>query len=262
MTLSILDIKEMYARDEKIACITAYDSSFSGLVDRAGVDAILVGDSLGMVVQGKDTTLTVSMRDVIYHAQCVNQTRERAYLIADLPFMAYATKEQALGNSARLVSEAGVDMVKLEGGEIIAETICAITEFGIPVCAHLGLTPQSIKKLGKYKVQAREEDKAEQLKKDALALQDAGAEILVMECVPADLATEVTTLLDIPTIGIGGSVECSGQVLVLHDMLGVSPRTARFNKNFLEGNESIEAAVKDYVISVKEKRFPESKHQY
>lgn len=262
MTLSILDIKSMYSRDEKIACLTAYDSSFAGLLDRAGVDVILVGDSLGMVVQGKDTTLTVSMRDVIYHAQCVNQIRQRTYLIADLPFMAYSTKEQALGNAARLVSEAGVDMVKLEGGAVILETVKAITQFGIPVCAHLGLTPQSIKKFGAYKVQATEEEQAEQLKQNALALQKAGAEMLVLECVPNQLAEEVTDLIDIPTIGIGASLECSGQVLVLHDMLGVTPRTARFNKNFLEGNHSIESAVQDYVKSVKEKRFPEAQHQY
>lgn len=245
---------------EKITVLTCYDASFAALMDRCGVEVLLVGDSLGMVCQGHSSTLPVSMADVAYHTASVARGNRTALLVADMPFGAYATPESAFNNAVRLM-QAGAQMIKLEGGAWLAETIRFLTERSVPVCAHLGLTPQSVHQFGGYKVQGKTIEGAEQLKVDALALQTAGASMLVLEAIPAALGKETTELLTIPTIGIGAGMDCSGQVLVMHDLLGVFPgRKARFVKNFMEGQTSIEAAVRAYIAAVKDKSFPAAEH--
>lgn len=258
--LTTRQLQDMKQAGEKIACLTAYDASFARILDAQGVDAILVGDSLGMVVQGADNTLSVSMQEMIYHANITGRSTERAMVIVDMPFMSYTTAAQALGNAARLVSEGTAEVVKLEGGEIIAETVQHLTEHGIAVCGHLGLTPQSINQLGGYSVQGKQPADAEKLKRDAVLLQQAGASLLVLECVPTSLAGEVSRSLDIPVIGIGAGDQCDGQVLVLHDMLGVSDLALKFTRNFLSDADSIQAAIHDYVQAVKQGSFPAPKH--
>lgn len=254
---------EMHAKGEPIAMLTCYDASFAALLDECGVDVLLVGDSLGMVIQGERSTLPVTIEHVAYHTKCVAQTARRAWLIADMPFGSYqASPLAAYDNAARLMA-AGAQMVKLEGGAWLAPTVRRMTTRGIPVCAHLGLTPQSIHALGGYRVQGRTDEAAAQLKRDALALQEAGATMLVLELVPAALAAEVTRSLAIPTIGIGAGVDCSGQVLVLHDMLDVYPgRRPRFVRNFMDGAPGIRAAVEAYVAAVKARTFPGPEHSY
>ncbi|GIL06656.1 MAG: 3-methyl-2-oxobutanoate hydroxymethyltransferase [Betaproteobacteria bacterium] len=254
---------EMHAQGEPIAMLTCYDASFAALLDECGVDVLLVGDSLGMVIQGERSTLPVTIEHVAYHTKCVAQTARRAWLIADMPFGSYqASPLAAYDNAARLMA-AGAQMVKLEGGAWLAPTVRRMTTRGIPVCAHLGLTPQSIHALGGYRVQGRTDEAAAQLKRDALALQEAGATMLVLELVPAALAAEVTRSLAIPTIGIGAGVDCSGQVLVLHDMLDVYPgRRPRFVRNFIDGAPGIRAAVEAYVAAVKARTFPGPEHSY
>lgn len=247
---------------EKIACLTAYDASFARLEDEAGVDFLLVGDSLGMVLQGSDTTLKVTMADMIYHTRLVSAVTTRAIIVSDMPFMSYNTPAQALGNAGRLITEGGAQMVKLEGGSELTETIKLITQHGIPVCGHLGLTPQSIHKIGGYRVQARSNEAAKKLKEDAVALQQAGAECLVLECVPAALAADITRALEIPVIGIGAGTDCDGQVLVVYDMLGITARQPKFSKNFLTGKESVADALRTYVEDVKNKTFPAAIHTY
>lgn len=254
---------EMHAKGEPIAMLTCYDASFAALLDECGVDVLLVGDSLGMVIQGERSTLPVTVEHVAYHTKCVAQTARRAWLIADMPFGSYqASPLAAYDNAARLMA-AGAQMVKLEGGAWLAPTVRRLTTRGIPVCAHLGLTPQSIHALGGYRVQGRTDEAAAQLKRDALALQEAGATMLVLELVPAALAAEVTRSLAIPTIGIGAGADCSGQVLVLHDMLDVYPgRRPRFVRNFMDGAPGIRAAVEAYVAAVKARTFPGPEHSY
>lgn len=245
---------------EKIAMLTCYDASFAALMDRCGVEILLVGDSLGMVCQGHSSTLPVSIQDIVYHTGCVARGNRMALLAADMPFGTYATPEAAFNNAVQLM-RAGAQVVKLEGGAWLAETVRFLTERAIPVCAHLGLTPQSVHQLGGYKVQGKTIEAAAQLKADALALQAAGASLLVLEAIPAVLANEVTESLAIPTIGIGAGPDCSGQVLVMHDLLGVFPgRKARFVKNFMEGQTSIDAAVRAYIAAVKDRSFPASEH--
>ncbi len=261
-TLGIQDFLEMKRQGEKIACMTAYDASFARAMERAGMDLVLVGDSLGMVIQGRDTTLGVSVEDMIYHSRQVAEGLERAMLVADLPFMSYATPEQALGNSARLMREGRARMVKMEGGAWLLETIRMLDERGVPVCAHLGLLPQSVHKLGGYQVQGREADAAQRLMQDALALQQAGALMLVLECVPATLAAEISLALDIPVIGIGAGVACDGQVLVLHDALGLNGDGPRFSRNFLDGASGIDDALRRYVSAVREQSFPGDAHSF
>lgn len=253
----------MHAQGEPIAMLTCYDASFAALLDECGVDVLLVGDSLGMVIQGERSTLAVTVEHVAYHTKCVAQTARRAWLIADMPFGSYqASPLAAYDNAARLMA-AGAQMVKLEGGAWLAPTVRRMTTRGIPVCAHLGLTPQSIHALGGYRVQGRTDETAAQLKRDALALQEAGATMLVLELVPAALAAEVTRSLAIPTIGIGAGADCSGQVLVLHDMLDVYPgRRPRFVRNFMDGAPGIRAAVEAYVAAVKARTFPGPEHSY
>ena len=245
---------------DKIAMLTCYDASFAALMDRCGVDIILVGDSLGMVCQGHSSTLPVTIPDIAYHTASVARGSKTALLIADMPFGSYATPESAFQNAVQLI-QAGAHMVKLEGGAWLATTVKFLTERAIPVCAHLGLTPQSVHQLGGYKVQGKTSAAADVLKEDALLLQTAGASLLVLEAIPATLGKEVTDLLAIPTIGIGAGVDCSGQVLVMHDLLGVFPgRKARFVKNFMEGQSSIDAAVLAYVAAVKDQSFPAPEH--
>ncbi|MES2073358.1 MAG: 3-methyl-2-oxobutanoate hydroxymethyltransferase [Pseudomonadota bacterium] len=244
----------------KIAMLTCYDASFAALMDRCGVEMLLIGDSLGMVSQGHNSTLPVTVADVAYHTASVARGNKAALVVADMPFGSYATPEAAFHNAVQLI-QAGAQMVKLEGGAWLAPTVKFLTERAVPVCAHLGLTPQSVHQLGGYKVQGKTNEAAELLKSDALALQAAGATVLVLEAIPAALGKEVTKLLAIPTIGIGAGPDCSGQVLVMHDLLGVFPgRKAKFVKNFMEGQTSIDAAVQAYVAAVKDGSFPAPEH--
>ena len=258
--ITVTTLRKMKAEGEKIAMLTAYESSFAALMDKAGVDVLLVGDSLGMTVQGRKSTLPVSLRDMCYHTENVARGTENAMIVADLPFGAYQqSKEQAFAASAELMA-AGAHMVKLEGGVWMAETTEFLQMRGIPVCAHIGLTPQSVFAFGGYKVQGRG-DKAEALLHDAEAHDAAGAAIVLMECVPAVLAKRVTEAVSCPTIGIGAGADCDGQVLVMHDMLGVFPgKTAKFVKNFMAGRSSIQEAVGSYVAEVKAKTFPAAEH--
>lgn len=258
--VTITSLQAMRQAGEKIAMLTCYDASFAALMDRCGVDTLLVGDSLGMVCQGRDSTLPVTLTDVAYHVSCVARGNKTAFLIADMPFGTYATAQSAFDNAVALV-QAGAQMVKIEGGDWLYETVRYLTERAIPVCAHLGLTPQSVNQFGGFKVQGKTATAAEKLKADALALQSAGASLLVLEAIPAALGKEVSDMLTIPTIGIGAGVDCSGQVLVMHDMLGTFPgHKARFVKNFMEGQTSIEAAVRAYVAAVKDQSFPAQEH--
>jgi 3-methyl-2-oxobutanoate hydroxymethyltransferase len=256
-------LREMRANGESIAMLTCYDASFAGLLDSQGVDCILVGDSLGMVIQGRDDTLPVTVDDMAYHTRCVARGLSAAWLIADLPFGAYqASPEQAFANAVALM-QAGAKMVKLEGGTWLAPTVAFLVERGIPVCAHLGLTPQSVHALGGYRVQGRSDEDAERLLADARALDAAGAAMLVLELVPSTLAERVTRAVGMPTIGIGAGNGTSGQVLVLHDMLDVYPgRKPRFVRNFMQGQPSIAAAIAAYVAAVRDRSFPAPEHGY
>ncbi|MBC7502301.1 MAG: 3-methyl-2-oxobutanoate hydroxymethyltransferase [Herminiimonas sp.] len=248
------------AAGEKITMLTCYDASFASMMDRCGVEVLLVGDSLGMVCQGHASTLPVSVADVVYHTASVARGNHTALLVADMPFGSYATPETAFANAV-LMMQAGAQMVKLEGGAWLADTVRFLNERSVPVCAHLGLTPQSVHQLGGYKVQGKTVQSADLLKADALLLQAAGAALLVLEAIPAALGKEVTDLLAIPTIGIGAGPDCSGQVLVMHDILGVFPgRKARFVKNFMEGQTSIDGAIQAYIKAVKERTFPAAEH--
>ncbi|QDZ28792.1 3-methyl-2-oxobutanoate hydroxymethyltransferase [Noviherbaspirillum sp. UKPF54] len=258
--VTVTSLQAMRNSGEKIAMLTCYDASFAALMDRCGVEVLLIGDSLGMVCQGHDSTLPVTLDDIAYHTASVARGNQTAFLVADMPFGSYATREDAFRNAVKLM-QAGAQMVKLEGGAWLAETVRFLTERAIPVCAHIGLTPQSVHQFGGYKVQGKTVEAADQLKADALALQAAGAALVVLEAIPSTLGKEVTELLTIPTIGIGAGPDCAGQVLVMHDMLAVFPgRKARFVKNFMEGRSSIEAAVRAYVAEVKEKSFPGPEH--
>ncbi|HCT99155.1 MAG TPA: 3-methyl-2-oxobutanoate hydroxymethyltransferase, partial [Methylococcaceae bacterium] len=235
----------MKQRGEKFACLTAYDASFSALIDTSGIEVILVGDSLGMVVQGHGTTLPVTLDDMLYHTRCVTRTAHRALVIADLPFMTYSTPELAACSAARLIQEGGAQLVKLEGARL--DVVDFLVKQGIGVCGHLGLLPQFIHQVGGYKVQGREADSANQLLDEALALQKAGVSLLLLECVPAKLAKQISLALSIPVIGIGAGVDCDGQVLVVYDMLGISiGKRPRFSKNFLADTNSIDDALKAY----------------
>lgn len=259
-TVTIPALQAMRAAGEKIAMLTCYDASFATLMDHCGVDVLLVGDSLGNVSQGQSSTLPVTIADMAYHTACVARGNKTALVAADLPFATYATREAAFDNAARLM-QAGAHMVKLEGGAWLAETVHFLTERSIPVCAHIGLTPQSVHVLGGNKVQGKTAAGAEKLKADALALQAAGASLLVLEAIPSTLGKEVTDLLTIPTIGIGAGPDCSGQVLVMHDMLDVFPgKKARFVRNFMQGQESIDAAFRAYVGAVRDGSFPAPEH--
>lgn len=262
--LTLTELARMRSAGEKIVMLTAYDASFAALCERNGVEVLLVGDSLGNVIQGQKTTLPVTMEQMVYHTECVARGAQRAWVIADLPFASYQeSPQQALRNAARLLA-AGAQMIKIEGGVWLAETVRFLVERGVPVCAHIGLTPQSVHQLGGYRVQGRTEEDAAQLKADAIALEAAGAAMVVMEMVPATVAAEVTaSLKSMATIGIGAGKDCDGQVLVLHDMLGIYPgKKARFVKNFMQGAASIDEAVAAYATAVKNSSFPAPEHTY
>lgn len=256
------ELLAMKQSSERIACLTSYDACFARLQEQAGVDVLLVGDSLGMVLHGEETTLGVSMTDMIYHTRMVSRAVHSPLIISDMPYDSYNSPSRGLDNAQRLVAEAGAHMVKLEGGQPVLDTVVKIREYGIPVCGHLGLTPQSINEMGGYRVQARTEEAAAQLHKDAIALEQAGASCLVLECIPAQLAAEVSNTLVIPTIGIGAGVDCDGQVLVAHDMLGMSPRLATFCRDFLKDTGSIADAFAAYVAAVKDKSFPAPENSF
>lgn len=260
---TVSTLRKMKQAGDKITMLTAYDSSFARVVDEQGVDVILVGDSMGMTIQGRETTIPVSVDDIIYHTRCVSWAAEHALVLADLPFMSYTSPEMALRNSARMMQESFAHMVKLEGGAPQVETVKQLTFHGVPVCAHLGLQPQSVHKLGGYRVQGRDEAVAQQMVEDALALQDAGADMMVLECVPVSLADRITEQLDIPVIGIGAGAGCDGQVLVLQDMLGITPRAPKFSRDFMpDGGGTIQGAVKAYIDAVKNGSFPAQAHSF
>jgi 3-methyl-2-oxobutanoate hydroxymethyltransferase len=256
--LTLHHLREMHATGEKIAMLTCYDASFARVLDEAEVDCLLVGDSLGMVVQGHATTVPVTLADMAYHVACVVRGNRNAWLIGDLPYGSYhASPEQAMASAVTLM-QAGAQMVKLEGGGWTAETVRFLAERGIPVCAHLGLTPQSVHALGGWRVQGRDAAGAATLLEQARALEAAGAAMLVIELVPTALGAQITQALTIPVIGIGAGPDCSGQVLVTHDMLGLGPdKPARFVRNFMDKAVSVSDAVRAYVQAVKTGHFPE-----
>ncbi|PHV49639.1 3-methyl-2-oxobutanoate hydroxymethyltransferase [Janthinobacterium sp. BJB301] len=258
--VTIHTLATLRAAGEKITMLTCYDASFASLMDRCGVEILLIGDSLGMVCNGHNSTLPVTVAELAYHTASVARGSKSAMIMADLPFGAYGTPETAYANAVILM-QAGAHMIKIEGGAWLAEIVRFLTERGIPICAHIGLTPQSVHQLGGYKVQGKSTESAAELKNDALTLQNAGAAIVLMEAMPSQLGKEVTDMLKIPTIGIGAGPDCSGQVLVMHDMLGVFPgRKARFVRNFMEGAASIDDAVTGYVKAVKDGSFPALEH--
>ena len=253
-----------FKRDgEKFACVTAYDYCSAYAANQAGVEMILVGDSLGMVIQGHDSSLPVTIEDTAYHVRCVRRGNHRAMMMADLPFMSYYSESSSLENAAILMRE-GAQMVKLEGGAWLAETTRLLAERGIPVCAHMGLTPQSVNHLGGYSVQGRDPRQSQAIIDEAKILQNAGASILLVECVPVKLGQKLTESLDIPVIGIGAGPKTDGQILVWHDLLGLYPgKTAKFVKNYLQGNrDGIQGALEKYVKEVKSLKFPAKKHCY
>lgn len=261
--ITVNTLRKMKAEGEKIAMLTCYEASFAALMNEAGVDMLLVGDSLGMAVQGQSSTLPVTLQDMCYHTAAVARGNSRAMIVTDLPFGAYQqSKEQAFAAAAALMA-AGAHMVKLEGGAWMAETTRFLQQRGIPVCAHIGLTPQSVNAFGGYKVQGRGDAAAQALLADARAHDEAGADLVLMECVPAALGQAVTAATACPTIGIGAGADCDGQVLVMHDMLGIFPgKTAKFVKNFMQGQDSIQAAVAAYVAAVKNQSFPAAEHTF
>lgn len=260
--ITISKLLAMHADREKIAVLTAYDSTMSALLNRCGVEVILVGDSLGNVVQGHTSTTPVTIEEMAYHTECVARTNTQAFLIADLPFASYGDPMQALESSAELM-RAGADMVKLEGGTWQIDVIQYLVERSVPVCAHLGLLPQSVHLLGGYKVQGKSKDDATHMLEQAHACEAAGAQMLVLEAIPSTLGEMITKSLRIPTIGIGAGPNCSGQVLVLPDMLGISPgKPPKFVKDFMADHSSIEAAIKAYVKEVKSGKFPGPEHSF
>ena len=260
--ITISKLLSMRAEGEKISMLTAYDSTMSALLNRCGVETILIGDSLGNVIQGHSSTTPVTVEQVAYHTECVARANSHAFIIADLPFASYGDPAQALDSAAKLM-RAGADMVKLEGGDWQIDIIQYLVERSVPVCAHLGLLPQSVHVLGGYKVQGKSKDAASLMLEQAIACEQAGAQMIVLEAIPSSLGKLITESLAIPTIGIGAGADCSGQVLVLQDMLGISPgKPPKFVKNFLDGHASIEAAVKAYVREVKSGKFPGPEHGF
>ena len=263
MRITLTTLQKMAQEGSRIAMLTCYDASFAAVLEAAGVDSMLVGDSLGNVLQGHESTLPVTLRDMVYHTQCVARGSKRAFIVADMPFATFQVSPQdAFHNAAELMA-AGAHMVKIEGGRPMLDTIEFLTDRGIPVCGHLGLTPQSVHALGGYRVQGRGDDAGQQLLKEAKLPEQAGAGMVVLEAIPAALAAAVTEALKIPTIGIGAGVDCSGQVLVLHDMLDVYPgRKAKFVKNFMRTTGTIQGAVELYVKEVKARTFPGPEHSF
>jgi 3-methyl-2-oxobutanoate hydroxymethyltransferase len=263
MRITLSTLQKMAQEDSKIVMLTCYDASFAAVLEEAGVDTLLIGDSLGNVLQGHESTLPVTLRDIVYHTTCVARGSKRAFIVGDMPFSTFQISPQETLRNAAEIMAAGAHMVKIEGGRPMVETIEFLTDRGIPVCGHLGLMPQSVHQLGGYKVQGKGETAAQQLLREAKQLEQAGAGMIVLEAIPAPLAGEVTRSLRIPTIGIGAGAECSGQVLVLYDMLDVYPgRKAKFVKNYLHNAGSVQAAVELYVKEVKAGTFPGPEHSF
>jgi 3-methyl-2-oxobutanoate hydroxymethyltransferase len=262
--ITVPHIVKMKQRGERITCLTAYDYAFARILDEAGVEMLLVGDSLGCVIQGSPNTLAVTMDEMIYHTRLVARGRKRALVIGDMPFLSYqASTDQALRNAGRFLKEGGAEAVKLEGGVSVKEAIRAMADAGIPVMGHIGLTPQSVHRFGGYKVQGRDKERREAVLRDALAVESAGAFAVVLEGMPLDLAREITEQLTIPTIGIGAGVDCDGQVLVLHDMLGLfDDFTPKFVKQYADLKTMTSGAVKNFISEVKERKFPAEEHAF
>lgn len=261
VTLSTLnDLKE---KSKKFACLTAYESTMASVISRSGVEIILVGDSLGMVIQGHDSTLPVTMDQLIYHLECVVNGNRGSHIMADMPFMSYSTDDLGLENAKKLM-QAGANSIKIEGGQWIAKMAQVLSDRGIPVCAHMGLTPQTINRLGGHKVQGRNPLQKEKIINEALLLQASGASMLLLECVPGDLAKQITNELNIPVIGIGAGIHTDGQIMVVHDLLGISclEKPPKFVKNFMKESSSIEDAIQNYVRDVKDLKFPSEKHTF
>lgn len=263
MRTTLTKLHTMRSKGEKIAVLTCYDASFATLLEAQGVDILLVGDSLGMVLQGHESTLPVTLNDMVYHTACVARGSKQAFILSDMPFGTFQVNPEKTFEHAERLMVAGAHMVKLEGGAPMVETVRFLTERGIPVCGHIGLTPQSVNQLGGYRVQGKESAAAQKILADATALEQAGAGMMLLEAIPALLAAEITAALSIPTIGIGAGAACSGQVLVLHDMLDIYPgKKARFVKNYMQGAASIADAVAHYVAEVKAGEFPGAEHSF
>ena len=262
--ITVPHIVKMKQRGEKITCLTAYDYSFARILDEAGVEMLLVGDSLGCVVQGGANTLAVTMDEMIYHTRLVTRGRKRALVIGDMPFMSYQVgKDDALRNAGRFFQEAGAEAIKLEGGVAVQESIRAIVDAGMPVMGHIGLTPQSVHQFGGYKIQGRDKERREAVLRDAVAVAEAGAFAVVLEGIPQDLASEISQRLAIPTIGIGAGLQCDGQVLVIHDMLGLfDDFVPKFVKRYADVKQTMLGAVKEFVSEVKERKFPAEEHSF
>ncbi|MCI0506060.1 MAG: 3-methyl-2-oxobutanoate hydroxymethyltransferase [Gammaproteobacteria bacterium] len=261
--ITVATLKKMKAAGEKFVCLTAYDALFAQVLEAAGIEILLVGDSLGMVIQGHESTLPVTIDDIVYHTQTVHRGSKQALIMADMPFMSYINETQALENAARVLKEGGAHIVKLEGGAAFAGIVRQLTAHGIPVCGHLGLLPQSVNKIGGYKVQGTDAQSAKSILNDAKILEQAGCDVMLLECVPLELARQVTESLSIPVIGIGAGPHCDGQVLVLQDMLGITPgKRPRFTHDFLKDTGSVSAAVEAYVKAVKTGAFPLEQHSF
>jgi len=259
--INISSLRKMKQEREPIACLTAYDASYAALVDAARTDLVLVGDSLGMVIQGHETTVPVTVDDIIYHSRAVARGLRHAFLVADMPFMSYTSSEQALENSVRMMQEGGAKMIKLEGGPGQISIVEHLASHDIPVCAHVGLKPQSVHKIGGFKVQGRDADDGARLVESAVQLQNAGADIVLLECVPNEIGKKATEALDVPTIGIGAGPDVDGQILVLYDILNITMgRTPRFVRNFQTGHDSPLAALQAYVVAVKNRDYPGPEH--
>ena len=261
--VTLSSLKKMKEQGEKFTCLTSYESTLTSYICNAGVDVILVGDSLGMVIQGHDSTLPVSMEQLIYHLECVVKGNKGAHIMADMPFMSYATDDMGLENAKRLM-QAGANSIKIEGGEWIAKMATMLADRGIPVCAHMGLTPQTINRIGGHHVQGRDPTQKEKIINEAIALEKSGASMLLLECVPGDLAKLITQELQIPVIGIGAGVHTDGQIMVVHDLLGISclEKPPKFVKNFMNESSSIQNAIENYVKDVKELKFPSKEHTF
>lgn len=260
--ITLAKLQEMKQAGEKIVSLTAYDASFANIVDSAGVEIILVGDSLGMVLHGQEDTLAVTIDNMIYHSRIVAGSCQHALLVTDMPYLSYESKSSAYNNARRLVDEGKTAVVKIEGGVDKAEIAAHLVNSGIPVCGHIGLQPQSVKEYGGYKVQGRNENEAAAILAGARVLEEAGVSMIVLECIPEQLAAQVTDSISIPTIGIGAGVNCDGQVLVIYDLLGISKRTPHMAKNFMQQAASIEEAIEMYIWDVKNKIFPGSEHAF
>jgi 3-methyl-2-oxobutanoate hydroxymethyltransferase len=259
--ITVQTLRKMKADGEKFITVALYDAPMAAMAQRTGVEAVLVGDSLGMTVLGYDSTIPVTMEQMIYHVEAVARGNKKSLIMGDMPFMTYATPEQALSNAARIM-QAGAHMVKIEGGAWLAETVKILTDRGIPVCAHLGLTPQSVHKLGGYRVQGRDEEQAGQILEDAAILDEAGADLVVLECVPSILAKRITDSVSMPTIGIGAGRNTDAQVLVINDILGLTEKPPKFSKNFLLETGDIPGALRKYAEDVKNGVFPDDEHSF